>query len=82
MRDNLFLGKNISANDEISGIGEVDDELDVPNRTIPDEILITDKEEPPCRIRLNEEAGKDHRYKLYVHFILYQGNLAKHNTFL
>ncbi|KAM3844551.1 transcription factor TFIIIB component B'' homolog isoform 2-T2 [Vipera latastei] len=52
--------KNISANDEISGIGEVGDELEVPNRTIPDEILITDKEEPPCCIRLNEEAGKDH----------------------
>ncbi|XP_039176670.1 transcription factor TFIIIB component B'' homolog isoform X3 [Crotalus tigris] len=52
--------ENILANDEISGTGEVGDELEVPNRTISDEILITDKEEPPCCIRLNEEAGKDH----------------------
>ncbi|KAK9408445.1 CoA carboxyltransferase N-terminal domain-containing protein [Crotalus adamanteus] len=56
-------GENILANDEISGTGEVGDELEVPNRTISDEILITDKEEPPCCIRLNEEAGKDHRNK-------------------
>lgn len=82
MHDNLFLGKDILANDEISGIGEVGDELEVSNRTIPDETLITDKEEPPCCIRLNEEAGKDYRYKLYMHFILYQSNLAKHSTFL
>ncbi|XP_058024900.1 transcription factor TFIIIB component B'' homolog [Ahaetulla prasina] len=52
--------KNISTNDEISGIREVGDELEVPNRTIPDETLIMDKEEPPCCIRLNEEVGKDH----------------------
>ncbi|XP_032070346.1 transcription factor TFIIIB component B'' homolog isoform X2 [Thamnophis elegans] len=52
--------KNILANDVISGIREDGDELEVPNRTIPDETLIMDKEEPPCCIRLNEEAGKDH----------------------
>uniref|UniRef100_A0A2D4J9W4 Uncharacterized protein n=1 Tax=Micrurus lemniscatus lemniscatus TaxID=129467 RepID=A0A2D4J9W4_MICLE len=52
--------KNISANDEISGIGEVGDELEVANRTIPDETLITDKEQLQCCMRLNEEAEKDH----------------------
>ncbi|XP_026574075.1 transcription factor TFIIIB component B'' homolog isoform X2 [Pseudonaja textilis] len=52
--------KNISANDEISCIGEVGDELEVPNRTIPDETLIMDKEQRQCFIRLNEEAEKDH----------------------
>ncbi|XP_070599220.1 transcription factor TFIIIB component B'' homolog isoform X3 [Erythrolamprus reginae] len=52
--------KDIPANDEISGAGEVGGDLEVPNRTIPDETLITDKEVPPCCIQLNEEAGKDH----------------------
>ncbi|XP_034297069.1 transcription factor TFIIIB component B'' homolog isoform X2 [Pantherophis guttatus] len=52
--------KNISSNDEISGIREVGDELEVPNRTIPDETLIMDKEESSCCIRVNEEAGKNH----------------------
>ncbi|XP_063149216.1 transcription factor TFIIIB component B'' homolog [Candoia aspera] len=52
--------KNISANDEINGSGEVGDELEVPNRIIPDETVIMDKEDSPCCIRLNEEAKKGH----------------------
>ncbi|XP_025033535.1 transcription factor TFIIIB component B'' homolog isoform X2 [Python bivittatus] len=52
--------KNIPANDEMNGTGKVGGELEVPNRTIPDETLIMDKEESSCCITLNEEAEKDH----------------------